>query len=61
MNQLTKKYWLRLALATIKDLKKSYMRVAQVRHNRTQWISDPEMTKALGFMDKQTKEIYDQI
>jgi len=58
-NNLNNKYYLRLSLAILKDLRKSYMRIVEVRHNKKQWISNPELTKALEFFDRQIKEIYE--
>ena len=59
MKQITQKYFARLALVAIKNLKKSYMRIVEVRHDKKQWISNPELTKALEFFDRQIKEIYE--
>jgi len=54
MNTLTQKYWLRLAIAQIKDLKKSYMRAKVLP-------ADPEITKALVWFDTEIKKVFNQL
>lgn len=50
MDPLTKKYSLRLALAYIKELRKSYLRIQTLP-------ADKEITKALEFYDRQEEAI----
>ena len=53
-NNSKNKYKLRLELATIKELKQTYMSIQDL-------TPDPEVTKALEWFDLKEKEVYDKI